>query len=99
MRALEPWYITGLMELAGTFTFSRSDRNVVPYFGLKLSPEDVEILEGIQEYFGGAGRIYPVGGRRRLGESGDASPLAQYLRVTRIEDLDRIVGHFDHYPL
>jgi hypothetical protein len=97
---MDPWYVTGLVEGAGSFTYSRTDRNIVPYFALKLGREASRMLEEVQAYFGGLGRVYsvpahplpPVDRRRSLGRS-------HYFRVTRVDELDRVIQHFDDYPL
>jgi len=89
---LEPWYLTGMVELAGSFTYSRSDRNVVPYFAIKLRNDEGGILDDVQAHFGGAGRQYALKGSH-------PGPRSRYYRVTRIQDLDLIVQHFDDYPL
>jgi len=107
---LDPWYVTGLVELGGSFTYSRTDRNIVPYFGLKLGRDDHGLLEDVRAYFGGMGRLYAI--RSRSSDArGDmltsestvapASPSrrSRYYRVTKIEELDLVVHHFDQYPL
>jgi hypothetical protein len=96
-RPLNPWYVTGLVELAGAFTFSRSDRNVALYFGLKVQGACKPILDAVQEHFGGVGRVYTVS--NRLSALSDERRVSHYYRVTRLDDLDLIVQHFGDYPL
>jgi len=84
--SLSPWYVTGLMEGEGAFTYGRNGSRVALYFGIKLTEANRSILESLREFFGGIGKIYPV---RASG----------YFRVCRIEELRRIVDHFDRYPL
>src|SRR5262245_50887743 len=97
MRTIDPWYVTGLVELAGAFTFSRTDRNLALYFGLKVQDADRVILQAVHEYFGGAGRVYEVSGRASV-VSGERR-VSHYYRVTRLDDLDLIVHHFEEHPL
>ena len=59
----EPWYLTGLIEALGTFTFSRSGRNISVYLAVKLPECDRGLLERLRDELGGVGRIYAVRGR------------------------------------
>jgi len=81
---LDPWYITGLCEASASFTYSRSGKNIGLYFAVKMPAADNELIEKLYNYFG-AGKVYDVQNVR-------------YYRMTRIEELDMIVEHFDHYP-
>ena len=99
MPLIQPWYLTGLIELAGSFTYSRTDRNIVPYFALKLGEDDAALLDDVRAYLGGLGRIYAIASRRGAADETESSPRSHYYRVTRIEDLEVIVHHFDEYPL
>lgn len=78
-----PDYVTGLIEAAGSFTFSRTSKQLSVYFAVKLP--DRELLEDLQAFFA-VGRIY-------------ASGSSAYYRVNRREELPRIVSHFDQHPL
>ena len=96
--ALDPWYVTGFVEGEGTFTFSRNGRQMTLYFAVKLTGSERSILEAIQEYFGGIGTIYnvkPVAPRQSSGYT----KAAAYYRVCRREELERVMEHFDQYPL
>jgi len=84
-ETLEAEYVTGLVEGAGSFTFSRSSKQLALYFGLKLPLADRSLLEDLQTFFG-VGRIYETG-------------ASAYYRVTRHQDLPRVVEHFERYPL
>jgi len=83
---LTPWYITGFCDAGAAFTYSRAARTFNLYFSLKRKQEEREILEGIQVYFGYVGKIY-------------SQKTGLVYRVTRIEELKRILEHFDKYPL
>ena len=91
---LDPNYVTGFVEAAGSFTFLRSGSEGQVFtliFGLKLPTEERALLEEVAKYFG-VGRIYDV----------KASPPARpssYFRVSRQEDLEIVVEHFENHPL
>ena len=87
--------MTGFVDGEGAFTFSRSGRQISVYFAVKLPGADRALLEALQRFFGGVGRIYSVGGNGRM----DATGASSYYRVTRRDDLLRIVDHIDRYPL
>jgi len=57
---LSPWFVTGLIEGLGTFTFSRrfGDRLDL-YFAIKVPGRDRHLLEGVQAFLS-VGRIYDV---------------------------------------
>jgi len=95
---LNPWYVTGLVEGEGTFTYSRSASHLALYFAVKLVRADDALLLALQAFFGGAGTIYRVRPRRPTPRAG-FTKAATYYRVCRRNDLRRIVEHFDQYPL
>jgi len=88
-----PWYVTGFVETAGSFTYSRTGRNLAIYFAIKLPARDHRLLEAIRRFFGDAGTIYEIGRRDLPARAG-----AVYLRVSRRDELARVVAHFDRYP-
>lgn len=94
--SLDPWYVTGLVDGEGSFTFSRSGKHMGLYFAIRLNDQDKELLASIQKYFGDIGFLYPV--KAFISNSGKTK-AACYYRVTRIVDLLKIVKHFDDYPL
>jgi len=81
---LDPWYVTGFADGSGSFTYSRSGRQLAVYFAVKANER--ELLELLQSHFDGIGRIYDVS-------------RGSYFRVSRRDDLMRVVDHFDRYPL
>ena len=85
---LDPWFITGLLQGEGSFTFSRSGPQLSLYFALKLGLRDRELLAALQHHFAGGGRIYPIRRSQRL-----------LYRISRSDELERVVDHFDAYPL
>lgn len=95
---LDPHYVTGFTDGEGCFTYSRSGRQFALYYALKLTAADEPILEEIQTFFGGIGRIYDVKARAPGPRSG-ATKSAKYFRVSHRDELAVIVNHFDHYPL
>ncbi len=88
MNDLDPWYVTGFAEAQGSFTYSRSGRQLAIYFGIKLPAADEPVLDAIRAFFAGIGSIYPV-----------QAGANAYFRVCRREQLPVIVDHFDSYPL
>lgn len=96
-EALDPWWVTGLVDGEGTFTFNRNGRQMAIVFAIKLTGVDRPIVERIQEFFG-VGRLYRVAARVPTENSG-ATKSAAYYRVNRHDELPRIVEHFDAYPL
>ncbi len=98
VHGLDPWYVTGLVEGEGTFTYSRSGSHLALYFAVKLIRADDALLLSLQDFFGGAGAIYRVRPRRPTPGAG-FTKAATYYRVCRRDDLKRIVEHFDTYPL
>ena len=80
---LSPEWVTGFVDAAGSFTYSRSSKQLALYFALKVPASDRQLLEEVRAYFGGIGRIYSEA----------------YFRVTRREQLMIVVEHFDRHPL
>jgi hypothetical protein len=89
-ETLDPWFVTGFVDGEGSFTFSRSGKQIALYFAIKLAATERAFLEAIQAFFGGVGRIYDVAARTKA---------VVMFRVTRIDDLVQVVTHFDSYPL
>ena len=97
-KRLDPWYVTGLAQGDAAFTYSRSGHHLALYFAMKLTDTDRDLLVKLQDFFHGAGRIYRV--IRRLPRSGSGyAKLAAYYRICRRDELERVVSHFDRYPL
>lgn len=99
-RTLDPWFVTGFADGEGSFTFSRSGKQIAIYFAIKLVATDQPLLESIQDYFG-VGKIYRVQARSpsQGATSGGATKTASMYRVTRHNELPRVIEHFDNYPL
>jgi hypothetical protein len=85
---VDPWYVTGLAEAWGRFTFTRAGRVPTLLFELRVREADAIVAAGVRAYFG-AGKLY------RLGTSG----RAVCLRITRREELAKVTEHFERYPL
>lgn len=92
---LSPWYVTGFAERESTLTYSRSRRGLALYFGIRFKGADANLPRRVCRFFGNAGKIYP---RRAPGESSRSPASAWYYRVTRIDELLRVVSHFDLHP-
>jgi hypothetical protein len=96
---LDPWYLTGFVEGEGAFTFSRNGKQLALYFAIKLTAQDSLLLEDIQSFFGGIGRIYSVVARAAPTPGSGHTKAARLYRVCRRDELPRIIEHFDRYPL
>lgn len=94
---IDPWYVTGFVEGEGTFTYSRSYDHMGLYFGIRLTKRDAPILESIQQFFGGIGKIYQA--KAHISPKGGRTKSASYFRITRVKDLLKVVEHFDIYQL
>ncbi len=81
---LDPWYVTGLIDGVGSFTYSRSGKQLAVYFAVKVSGSSA-VLDELQAFFAG-GVIY-------------ASGRSSYFRIQRRTDLPAVLDHFDRYPL
>jgi hypothetical protein len=55
---LEPWYVTGVCEGAGVFTYSRSGDTLNLVFSINRKPGEESLLAALRAFFGGAGKIY-----------------------------------------
>jgi len=95
--SLDPWFVTGLAEGLGSFTYSRSGRQLALYFGLKMAVQDEELLEEVRGFFGEAGRLYRVA--RLSPRSDESGASAVYYRINRRDELPFVVEHFDRFPL
>ncbi len=95
---LTPWYITGFCDGEAAFTYSRTGGSFGLYFAVKQREDNRQIIEDIREYFNYIGDIYKGKESQHSPKGGFTKPSAYY-RVTRIDELQRIVGHFDKYPL
>ncbi len=84
---LDPHWVTGFCDGAASFTFSRSGKQLALYFAVKLPRHEEPLLQELQSFFGGAGRLYEVDSR------------TSYYRVSKHDELARVVSHFDDYPL
>lgn len=95
---LTPWYVTGLCDGEAAFTYSRTGSAFGLYFSIKQRNDNRQIIEEIREYFSFVGNIYYGKEREQTKNSGLSKPYAYY-RVTKINELKIIIGHFDKYPL
>jgi LAGLIDADG endonuclease len=93
--ALDPWYVTGLVEGEGCFCISFALRSklktgleVRPSFSLSLNERDRELLRDLQTYFG-CGQIRVSRGDRSF----------KYEARALRDHVERIVPHFGRYPL
>lgn len=91
---LDPWFVTGLVDGDGSFglSISKNSKRSLGYvitlsFEVGLHSKDLDLLKGLQAYFG-CGGIY-----KHTGE------MMRY-KVSSIKDITRVViPHFELYPL
>lgn len=95
---LDPWYITGFADGEAAFTYSRGGGTFGLYFAIKQREDNQQIVEEIKEFFNHIGNIYRSKETQPTLNSGFSKPAAYY-RVTKIDELQRIIEHFDKYPL
>ncbi len=94
---LNPWFVTGFCAGEAAFTYSRSGACFNLYFAIKLNQDEGDLIAQLQDFFG-VGTIYHVRGSLPKKYSGFTQP-AVYYRVTKVNELTRIVEHFDKFPL
>ncbi len=99
---LDPWYITGFVDGEGCFSLIVNTENrrrkekvsVYRYwvvdFSIHIRADDEPILEEIRKYFG-AGRINFVGSAQ--------FPAAHFNIRDRNDLREKVISHFDKYPL
>ena len=95
--SLEPWYVSGLCEGEGSFTYGRQRHGIRLRFALKLHEGDKALIFALKGYFG-VGGVYWTGSRPEGPRSGQTGASWQYC-VTDTKELLRIAEHFDPYPL
>lgn len=95
---LNSWYVTGFCDGEAAFTYSRAGGSLAVYFGVKQRGDSRQIIEELREFFNYVGNIYYQAKSKNVPKSEISQP-ACYYRVTKINELQRIVEHFDKYPL
>ncbi len=89
---INPWFITGFTDAEGCFFLQVRNRNnswyVEARFDISLHKKELELMKQIQDYFGGAGGISKHG-----------EDSYQYTISSIKEINDRVLPHFDNYPL
>ncbi|MBU2258556.1 MAG: LAGLIDADG family homing endonuclease, partial [Candidatus Omnitrophica bacterium] len=95
---LDSWYVTGFADGEAAFTYSRSGGTFGLYFAIRQREDNKQIIEDIQAYFNYVGNIYHAKESEPTAKSGFTQPSVYY-RVTKINELSRIIEHFDKYPL
>jgi hypothetical protein len=81
-------YVTGLLEGVGSFTYSRGRQQLTLVFAMRMPGNNRPLLESIQRFFGNAGRVY---------QRADGGSCVY--RITRPNELMRLIGHLDRHPL
>lgn len=97
-ESLDPWFVTGFCDGEAAFTFSRSGDAFALYFSICQRVDNREIVEKIQSYFNGIGKIYVRKEQLPTKNSGHTKPNAYY-RVCKQDELMHTIEHFDKFPL
>ncbi|XWW92072.1 LAGLIDADG endonuclease (mitochondrion) [Cordyceps javanica] len=91
---LDPYFVTGLTEAEGSFTISfvKNDRYKMGYqiqgiFKITMHQKDKDLLYQVKDFFDAEGSVT---------KHGDTT--LQYT-VKSFKSLDKIIAHFDKYPL
>jgi hypothetical protein len=87
--------VTGLSEGLASFTYSRNGNGINLRFSLKVQEPDKDLLFSLMLFFG-VGNVYHSRPKddASLGRGG-----SWYYCVTKVSDLERLVRHFETYPL
>jgi hypothetical protein len=96
---LDPWYVTGFCDGEAAFTFSRTGGSFGLYFAVKQRDDNKQIVEELQEFFGGIGSLYQGKDVEQPSQNSGLTKAFAYFRVTKISELAVIIAHFDKYPL
>jgi NADH:ubiquinone oxidoreductase subunit K len=94
--SIDPWFITGLFDGESSFVVTiltnskyKTGWKVHPRVQLKMHEKDRDLIQSIQEFFGGIGSV---------SKPNKASTVE--FRVSTLKDLvNVIIPHFDNYPL
>jgi hypothetical protein len=95
---LNPWYVTGFADGEAAFTYSRAGGSFGIYFSIKQREDNRQLVEEIYHFFGSIGQIYKGKESPGVPKSGFSKPYA-YFRINKNAELQKIVEHFDKYPL
>ncbi|MFH0940774.1 MAG: LAGLIDADG family homing endonuclease [Candidatus Omnitrophota bacterium] len=100
---LDPWYVTGFCDGEAAFTFSRTVANnvtvnVTAVFSVRQRRDNEQIVKNLQIFFGGVGTIY-IGKETLPTKNSGHTQESSYYKVSRVDELKKILEHFDKYPL
>lgn len=85
---IDPWFVSGFAEGEGAFTYISGG---TPVFSIRQRHDYTDLVQEIADFFG-VGVVYPCRARGK-------SQANSYYRVHRACDLNRIIQHFNRYPL
>lgn len=96
---INPYYVTGLIDGEGTFTYTKMGGNIYPYFAIKLNMGDLPLLEKVKEFFKG-GTIYQTPARTyMMNDTSYTAGAMSLLKIFRMDELMKLVWHFSDYPI
>lgn len=92
---LNPYWVTGFADAEANFYIRLSQKSnstigwtVEPVYSVRLHVKDLSILNLLQDYFNGVGKIYH-----------DTEQNEVLYRVGSMKELETIISHFDNYSL
>ena len=110
-QIFNPWFITGFTDAEGSFVISvvkdpktKTGWNLILRFKIDLHIKDLSILEGIQKFFGGIGKIASTGKDRESLSFivSSRKEIFTFITPRGLPASSRFSGgrsHFDSYPL
>lgn len=99
-NTLNPYFVSGLTEGEGSFSYWKSGGRVYPQFAIKLNIKDRPLIEKVQNFFEGIGSLYGAKARTyTLNDVVYTSGELSIFRVCQIGELMKLVWHFLDYPL
>ena len=93
---LNPYWVTGFSDAESTFSIEISKAEnfllgwkISPIFSIGLHSKDLALIEEIQSFFNGAGKIYLLNDSKMV-----------FFRIKSVKDIVQyVIPHFDKYPL
>ena len=91
--------MTGLCDGEASFTYGRKKSGYIALcFAIKMIGGDRPLLNSLRAFFGGAGHLHTVKATVPGAHSGYTKEAVLY-KVSSGADLERVVDHFDAYPM
>lgn len=93
---LDPYWVTGFSDAESTFSIeiSKAEKfllgwKISPIYSIGLHSKDLALIEDIQSFFNGAGKIYLLNDSKMV-----------FFRIKSVKEIAQyVIPHFDKYPL